>query len=68
MAEIEEFLKSQLPRLEEAKKALERMRKFIELGEEMGFDVSKQRERMRELEARIRRWEAVTKRYLKEGK
>jgi len=65
MAEIEEFLKSQLPRLEEAKKALERMRKFVELGEEMGFDVSKQRERMRELEARIRRWEAVTKRYLK---
>lgn len=65
MAEIEEFLKSQLPRLEEAKKALERMRKFIELGEEIGFDVSKQRERYRELEARIRRWEAVTKRYLK---
>ena len=66
MAEIEEFLKSQLPNLEEAKKNLERMKSYLELGEEMGFDVTEERKRYEELRRLVERWEQVTKKYVSE--
>jgi len=62
--EVIEFLKTLKEPLETAKEALEKARAFIDIGKELGFDVSAQEKTQKEQEERVKKIEEVLKKYL----